>query len=64
LISTQVFIDDRPESIFELMQDRRLAAALSGEGTIENVLELIKKLDANARDQIAAALLGAPSRKP
>jgi hypothetical protein len=64
LISTKVFIDDRPKSIFDVMQDRRLAAALSGEGAIENVVELIEKLDENARDQIAAALWGAPSRKP
>jgi hypothetical protein len=64
LISTQVFIDDRRKSIFEVMQDPRLAAALSGEGAIENVIELIEKLDEKARDQIAAALMGAPSRQP
>lgn len=41
LISTQVFINGKPRSIFDVMQDSRLARALNGEGVISDVIELI-----------------------
>jgi hypothetical protein len=56
LISTRVFIDGKPRSIFEVMQDSRLAAALSNEGVIENVINLIETLDSRAQARIAAVL--------
>jgi hypothetical protein len=56
LISTQVFIDGKPRSIFNVMQDIRLARALSDEGVIANVVGLIETLDERARAAIAAVL--------
>jgi hypothetical protein len=63
LISTRVFIDGRARSIFDVMQDSRLARALSDEGVIENVIGLISTLDGRAQAGIAAVLQAAlPSR--
>lgn len=56
LISTRVFIDGKARSIFDVMQDGRLARALSNEGVIENAVGLIETLDARARAGIAAVL--------
>jgi hypothetical protein len=64
LISTRVFIDGRARSIFDVMQDSRLAHALSDEGVIENVLGLIETLDARAQAEIAAVLQAVPSGLP
>ncbi len=44
LISTRVFVDGKPRSIFEVMQDSRLAGALSGEGPLANAAVLIQTL--------------------
>src|SRR5208282_1310095 len=49
LISTRVFIDGKPGSIFDILQDNRLARALSDEGVISNVIGLIEKLDTRAQ---------------
>ncbi len=56
LISTQVFVDGVPRSIFEVLQDPRLAGALSGEGIIANMTGLIATLSARAGPAIAAVL--------
>ncbi len=64
LISTRVFIDGRARSIFDVMQDSRLAHALSNEGVIENVIGLIETLDARAQAGIAAVLQAVPSGLP
>ncbi len=64
LISTRVFVDGRPRSIFDIMQDGRLAGALSNEGAIADVAGLIKSLDARAQAGIAAILRSLPSRLP
>ncbi len=64
LISTRVFVDGRVRSIFDVMQDGRLARALSDEGVIDNVIGLIETLDARAQAGIAAVLQGLPSRLP
>ncbi len=64
LISTRVFIDGRAKSIFDVMQDSRLARALSDEGVIENVVGLIETLDARAQARIAAVLQTLPSHQP
>jgi hypothetical protein len=64
LISTRVFIDGRARSIFDIMQDSRLAHALSDEGVIENVIGLIETLDARAQAGIAAVLQVVPSGLP
>lgn len=45
LISTRVFVDDKPGSLFDVLQDRRMAVAVSGEGGIDNLNGLIEKLD-------------------
>ena len=63
LISTRVFVDGAPRSIFEVMQDSRLAGALTGEGVISNVIGLIATLDASARVGIAAVLQGIHPRR-
>jgi hypothetical protein len=63
LISTRVFVDGRPRSIFEVMQDDRMAGALSDEGVIANVVGLIETLDARAQAGIAAILRALPPRQ-
>jgi hypothetical protein len=63
LISTRVFVDGRPRSIFDVMQDDRLAAVLSDEGAIADVIGLIQTLDARAQAGIAAVLRALPPRQ-
>jgi len=48
LISTQVFVDGSPRSIFDVMQIPRLASALSSEGVMSNMAGLIGTLSARA----------------
>lgn len=60
LISTRAFVDGRPKSIFDVMQDARLAGALSNEGVIADVIGLIESLDARAQARIAAILQALP----
>ena len=64
LISTQVFIDGTARSIFDVLQDSRLARALSDEGVIENMIGLIETLDARAQAGVAAVLQVLPPRLP
>jgi len=54
LISTQVFIDGKPRSIFDVIQDGKLAGALNSEGVIANVIGLIARIDSQAPAAIAA----------
>jgi hypothetical protein len=56
LISTRVFVDGKPRSIFDVMQDSHLADALSGEGPLANIAALIQTLKAQAQNAISAAL--------
>ena len=56
LISTRVFIDGKPRSIFDVMRDSRLGDALSGEGPLANAVALIQTLKAQAQNPISAAL--------
>ena len=56
LISTQIFINGLPRSIYSVMQDRRLAPALSDEGVISNVLGLVQNLNTRAKAAIAAVV--------
>ncbi len=56
LISTRVFIDGKPRSIFDVMQDPRLAATLSDEGVMANVAGLIGTLNARTHAAITAVL--------
>ncbi len=62
LISTRVFIDGEPRSIFELMQDSRFAAALSDEGIVSNAVDLIATLIARAQAATIAAVV--PKMQP
>lgn len=55
LISTRAFVDGEPRSLFDVMQDRRMAAVVSREGGIDNLTGLIEKLDQPAGRRIAAA---------
>jgi hypothetical protein len=55
LISTRVFVDGQPRSLFELLQLPALAGALNSGGAITNLLGLIDTLSARAR-----CLSGAP----
>jgi hypothetical protein len=57
LISTRVFVDGKPRSIFDVMQDSRLANVLSGEGPISNALALIRTL---TQARLSAALSESP----
>jgi len=45
LVSTLVFIDGESKSIYEVLEDPRLAPVLSGEGPIHNVLRLMAAPD-------------------
>ena len=54
LISAQAFINGTPRSIFDLMQDDRLASAFNGEGVISNVIELIETLNTRAQAMITS----------
>jgi hypothetical protein len=56
LISTQLFIDGQPRSIFSALEDSRLARALSYEGIIANVTGLIETLDGRAHAAAQAAI--------
>lgn len=53
LISTRVFIDGEPRSIFDALEDTRLAPALSDEGVVSDAVELIATLSARAQAAIA-----------
>jgi hypothetical protein len=53
LISTQVFVDGVPKSIFDVMKIPRLAGALSGEGVMANMTGLIESLSGPAQTTIA-----------
>ena len=57
LISTRVFVDGKPRSIFDVMQDSRLAGVLSGEGPIANAVTLIRTL---TQARLSAALSDSP----
>lgn len=53
LISTQVFVDGEPRSIFDVLQDTRLARVLNNEGIIYNIAGLIEKLNRRTQSTIA-----------
>jgi hypothetical protein len=57
LISTRVFVDGLPRSIFEIMQMPRLSGTLSGEGVMANIAELIGSLSAKMQAAVAAVLI-------
>jgi hypothetical protein len=54
LVSTKLFVNGEPRSIFSALQDGRLASALSYEGIIANVVGLIETLDKRAQGVMAA----------
>jgi hypothetical protein len=54
LVSTNIFVNGQPRSIFSALQDSRLAQALSDEGVIADVVGLIETLDRRAQAVIAA----------
>jgi hypothetical protein len=54
LVSTDIFVNGQPRSIFSALQDSRLARALSDEGVISDVVGLIAALDQRTRAVIAA----------
>ncbi len=64
LISTQVFVNGLPRSIFSVMQDRRLAPVLSSEGGIANAVALIENLDARAQAAFAAVVRDLAHKTP
>ncbi len=58
LISTRVFVNGSARSIFDVMQDYRLAPILSNEGVIEDAIGLIETLNERARGAMAAVVQG------
>jgi hypothetical protein len=56
LISTQVFVNGISRSIFDVMQDHRLASILSDEGVIGDAIGLIETLNARAGAAMAAVV--------
>jgi hypothetical protein len=57
LISTRVFVNGISRSIFDVMQDNRLASVLSDEGVIGDAIGLIETLNVRARAAMAAVML-------
>ncbi len=56
LISTRVLVNGRSESIFDVLQDPRLAGVLSDDGVMVNLAGLIDRLIARAHLAVAAVL--------
>lgn len=56
LISTRVFVDGISRSIFDVLQDTRLASMLSDEGVIGDAIGLIETLNARTRAAMASAV--------
>jgi hypothetical protein len=56
LISTRVFVNGISRSIFDVMQDARLASVLSDEGVIGDAIGLIETLNVRARAAMAAVV--------
>jgi hypothetical protein len=56
LISTQMFINGQPHSLFAALQNAELARALSGEGVITNLESLVGTLAAHTESMMTAAL--------
>src|ERR1022692_4636670 len=56
LISTRVFVDGISRSIFDVLQDNRLAPILSDEGVIGDAIGLIGTLNARAAEAMAAVV--------
>ncbi len=54
LVSKNIFVNGQKRSIFSVLQDGRLALALSDEGVISDVVGLIETLDRRAQAVIAA----------
>lgn len=59
LVSTEILVDGRPQSLYGALQDSRLASILSSEGLIRNVLELVDRLK-QPRPAAVASLMPAP----
>jgi hypothetical protein len=53
MVSTRVFVNGVPGSLFDLLQRPRMAGALSGEGVMDNLAALIGVLSARARSALA-----------
>jgi hypothetical protein len=51
-----VFVDGISRSIFDVIQDHRLAPVLSDEGVIGDAIGLIETLNARAREAMAAVV--------
>jgi len=58
LVSTQVFVDGHSASIFDVLQNPRLAGSLSDDGVMLHLLDLIDTLTARGQAALAAALPG------
>ena len=56
LISTRVFVNGISRSIFDVLQDNRLASVLSDEGVIGDAIGLIETLNARTRAAMAAVV--------
>ncbi len=64
LISTHAFIDGEPRSIFEILEDNRLAAAVSDEGVVADVMGLISTLTSRTQATIAEVVPKLQARLP
>ena len=56
LVSTRIFVNGQPRSIFSALQDSRLARVLSDEGVISDLVGLIETLDSRAQAAVIAAI--------
>lgn len=56
LISTEILVDGRSQSLYSALQDSRLATALNSEGLMRNVVELVDRLKQPRQDAFASLM--------
>jgi hypothetical protein len=64
LVSDQILVDHRPQSLYNVLQDPRLANVLSSEGAIRQVTELVHRLKQPIPEAIASVIPDSSGRRP
>jgi hypothetical protein len=64
LVSDQILVDHRPQSLYNVLQDPRLASVLSSEGAIRQVTELVNRLKQPIPEAIASVIPDSSGRRP
>ena len=64
LVSDQILVDHRPQSLYNVLQDPRLASVLSSEGAIRQVTELVNRLKQPVPEALASLIPDSSGRRP